>query len=157
MDRAIAGAFNARLARRYHTLLVGGAVEPLYLPARGRAPALLRYTQDYPRSVLHELAHWCLAGRQRRAQVDFGYWYQPPPRSAAQQQAFYRAEVRAQALELLFCKACDIEFEVSADQYGADTAEFSAQVAELAAQCAQHGLRGRAREVAGVVAAGRGR
>ena len=152
IDRLLAGAFNARLGRRYRTLMVGGAGEPLYLPARGSAPALLRYCENYPRSVLHELAHWCLAGHQRRALVDFGYWYQPPPRSATQQLAFYRAELRPQALECLFCRVCAIDFEVSTDQVGIASEEFSADVAALADQFARQGLRGRAREVADLMA-----
>ena len=88
--RQIAGCFNARFGRCYQVRLIGGAQEPLYLPAAGVDRAIIRYTRDYARSALHELAHWCLAGVRRRGRVDYGYWYQPPPRSPDQQQRLRR-------------------------------------------------------------------
>lgn len=118
--RAIAGRFNAGPGRTAATLLVGGAEEPLYLPERGRQPAIIRYTRDYAQSALHEIAHWCLAGRQRRRVVDYGLWYQPPPRSVADQARFYHAEVPVQALEMLLSEACGRAFHFSADNPGAD-------------------------------------
>jgi elongation factor P hydroxylase len=113
--REIAGRFNARLGRVMHTRVVGGAVEPLYLPAIGSRPAQIRYTRDHAQSVLHELAHWCLAGPERRLRQDYGYWYQAPPRSACQQARFFRAEVPVQALELLLARACGVPFHFSID------------------------------------------
>jgi hypothetical protein len=118
--RKIAGRFNARFGRRAAALLVGGAAEPLYLPACGRRPALIRYTRDYARSALHEIAHWCLADPQRRHQVDYGLWYRPPPRCAADQRRFYAAEAPVQALEMLLTGACGLAFHFSADNPGAD-------------------------------------
>jgi elongation factor P hydroxylase len=117
--RALAGRFNARLGRPMATRLVGGAEEPLYLPAHGRRPAIIRYTRDHAQSVLHELAHWCLAGPGRRRLPDYGCWYEPPPRSAAQQARFLRAEVPVQALEMLFARACGLNFHFSTDDPGA--------------------------------------
>lgn len=120
--RRISGRFNARFATRRPapTLLVGGAAEPVYLPARGARPATIRYTRDYARSALHELAHWCLATRRERELEDYGLWYLPPPRSPAEQARFYRAEVPVQALEMLLSRACGIDFRFSADNPGAD-------------------------------------
>jgi elongation factor P hydroxylase len=118
--RAIAGRVNARIGRRAATLLVGGAEEPLYLPPSGRRPALIRYTRDHAQSALHEIAHWLLASPRRRNLVDYGLWYQPPPRSPADQARFYAAEVPVQALEMLLAGACGLPFRFSADNPGAD-------------------------------------
>ncbi len=118
--RVIAGRFNAGPGRRARTLLIGGAPEPLYLPACGRQPARIRYTRDYAASALHEIAHWCLAAPQRRCRVDYGLWYVPPPRSAADQMRFYGAEVSVQALEMVLTEVCGMAFHISADNPGAD-------------------------------------
>lgn len=118
--RWIAGRFNTRFGRRAGVLLLGGAAEPLYTPGRGRYPALIRYTRDYARSALHEIAHWLLARPDRRELVDYGLWYRPPPRSAAQQARFYAAEVPVQALEMLLSEAAGVSFRFSADNPGVD-------------------------------------
>lgn len=110
--------FDACFASAYRTRLVGGALEPLYEPAspvEGRPCSLLHYREDYFASALHEVAHWCIAGPGRRELVDFGYWYAPDGRSAAQQRAFERVECKPQALEWFFSKACARPFRVSAD------------------------------------------
>lgn len=114
-DIQIAGCFNRGLGRRYRVRLIGGAAEPVYEPASGNEYATIRYTHDYPASALHELAHWCIAGRERRTRPDYGYWYRPPPRSAAEQQAFCRAELPVQALEAQLSKASGLRFRVSVD------------------------------------------
>src|SRR5699024_8041815 len=80
----------------HQTLLVGGASEPLYTPWSGKEPAKVYYTRDYFRSALHEIAHWCIAGAQRRQQTDFGYWYAPEGRDAKQQANFEQVEVNPQ-------------------------------------------------------------
>lgn len=124
--REIAGRFNRAFARPADTdevaptRLIGGASEPLYLPAAPGRPAALRYTRDYPQSALHELAHWCLATPARRARVDYGLRYRAPPRSPGQQARFYAAEVPVQALEMLFAHVCGLPFHFSADNPGAD-------------------------------------
>ena len=149
-DAQIAGRFNAAVGRHHRTLLLGGASEPLYLPAHGRSPAIIRYTRDYPHSALHEIAHWCLAGSKRRLLPDYGYWYVPPPRSAAEQVAFFAAEERVQALESIMAGVCGLKFQVSTDQLG-DVDEsvgmFAHKVAQRAAHMRCRGLRGRAGEV----------
>src|SRR5690606_7554289 len=65
-------------------------------------------------------AHWLLAAPGRRRRVDYGLWYLPPPRSAADQARFYAAEVPVQALEMLLTAACGRQFHFSADNPGAD-------------------------------------
>ena len=154
-DRSIAGLFNVRLGPKYATLLIGGAEEPLYLPAApGRSRALLRYTRDYARSALHELAHWSLAGPQRRELVDYGYWYRPPPRSKAEQARFFAAELRVQALECLFCEVCGVVFHVSADNIGADTSGFASRVETAARAWRQQGVKGLAGQTLRLLAQG---
>lgn len=150
-DRAIAGRINAYLGPRYATLIVGGASEPLYQPPVGRSRAIIRYTRDHAQSVLHEISHWCLAGAERRLLEDYGYWYQPPPRSREQQAAFFAAEERVQALECLFAAACGLRFHVSVDQPGSEDKAFAAAVHARAARWRQEGLNGRAAEIHGLL------
>ncbi len=150
-DREIAGRINALILPRYATLLVGGAPEPLYLPPVGRARAIIRYTRDYAQSVLHEVSHWCLAGRARRMLPDYGYWYVAPPRSEAERAAFFVAEEQVQALESILADACGLKFHISVDQPGVDAPEFTHSVAARAARMRAQGIRGRAAEVLGVL------
>lgn len=114
----------------YRTVLIGGAAEPLYTPWQDNQPAKIYYTRDYYRSALHEIAHWCIAGVERRMQEDYGYWYAPEGRNAEQQALFEMMEVRPQALELLFCAAVGHDFFVSCDNFSGvgDEKEFQQQV-----------------------------
>jgi elongation factor P hydroxylase len=114
-DDQIAGCFNRRLGRRHGVRLIGGAAEPLYEPGSEGGTAIIRYTRDYAASALHELAHWCIAGARRRQLPDYGYWYRPPPRTNAEQSAFYRAEMPVQALEARLAAAAGLPFRVSVD------------------------------------------
>lgn len=108
----------------YSTELVGGAAEPEYLPAsEGRPLHRIVFTHDYFRSALHEVAHWCVAGPKRRLLPDFGYWYAPDGRTAAQQQAFESVEIRPQALEWLFCEAAAHPFRVSLDNLSGEATD----------------------------------
>ncbi len=102
--------------------LVARLDEPLYLPAAAGRAARLGYVAGHPRSALHEIAHWCIAGPRRRAREDFGYWYAPDGRDATAQRAFEAAEVLPQALEMLFCGALGLDFEVSLDNLADDRA-----------------------------------
>jgi elongation factor P hydroxylase len=112
---AIAETFNACFEDRFHTVMVGGADEPLYIPPSPSSPGELRYREDYPASALHEAAHWCIAGPERRKQLDFGYTYTPPPRNPHAQVAFFAGEARAQALESIFAQAACVRFVLSID------------------------------------------
>ena len=120
----------------YNTCLRGGYPEPEYLPADASEPHhRILFTRDYFRSALHEVAHWCVAGAERRLLPDFGYWYAPDGRSAEQQRTFEQVEVKPQALELIFCLAAGHRFDVSTDNLSGeatDPAPFRARVREQA-------------------------
>jgi len=94
--------------------------EPEYFPAQGNKPARIEFAHGFFASALHEISHWCVAGVARRQLSDFGYWYAPDGRSATQQQAFERVEIKPQALECLFTLACGRQFQVSQDNLFAD-------------------------------------
>lgn len=105
----------------FRTVLIGGAEEPLYQPAKQNTqPHKIFYRADYLSSALHEVAHWCLAGDARRQLVDFGYWYEPDGRSAIQQQRFEKVEIKPQALEWIFSVAAGHKFVVSVDNLSAE-------------------------------------
>lgn len=133
------------------TRLLGGAQEPLYQPAPVAGEChTLYYRQDYFASALHEVAHWCMAGTERRQQVDFGYWYAPDGRTAELQQAFEKVEYKPQALEWYFAKACSYHFQVSVDNLDTlegdlpDTRGFRRRVFEQVMYWQRHGLPARA-------------
>ncbi|WP_444944622.1 elongation factor P hydroxylase [Microbulbifer sp. ZKSA006] len=99
-----------------NTRLRGGFCEPYYRPCgEGQAYHQVEFTLDYAASALHEVAHWCVAGEARRRLPDYGYWYAPDGRSAEQQAEFEQVEVKPQALEWIFARACGLKFRVSAD------------------------------------------
>ena len=125
--------FTACFAKRWRTVLQGGASEPYYQPASGRGEMhRLLYRSDYFASALHEVAHWCIAGEGRRQLADFGYWYAPDGRSPQQQAAFEAVEAKPQALEWFFSRACAYRFRISVDNLGApgehDTEPFRQRV-----------------------------
>lgn len=109
--------FNAEFGLGHSVLLVGGASEPLYLPSgKHRQNAEIHFREDFPSSALHELAHWCLAGKKRREQEDYGYWYDAI-RDSSQQQNFEAVEVRPQSIEWILSIAAGLEFRVSSDNF----------------------------------------
>ncbi len=108
--------FHDVLGQRWRTRLQGGAQEPFYQAATDiEADAIIFFTRDYFASALHEIAHWCVAGEERRKRDDYGYWYAPDGRNAEQQAAFEKVEVVPQAYEWIFSVACASPFRVSAD------------------------------------------
>ncbi|WP_201512481.1 elongation factor P hydroxylase [Psychrobacter alimentarius] len=106
--------FNTLFAHQ-QVILVRSSGEPEYFPAHGNQPARIEFAHGFFASALHEISHWCMAGRTRRTLSDFGYWYAPDGRSATQQQAFEHVEIKPQALECLFTLACKNSFQVSQD------------------------------------------
>lgn len=116
----IVECFHQCFEEEYHTRLQGGFDEPYYQASRGDEPARIQFREDFPRSALHEVSHWCVAGATRRLQDDFGYWYAPDGRSKEQQLEFFRVEVRPQAFEWIFCDAAGLDFEVSLDNLNGD-------------------------------------
>lgn len=140
--------FFETFTQEFHTLLKGGAEEPFYQAANAGAPAIIHYRHDFVASALHEIAHWCLAGAARRQQDDYGYWYAADGRDLAQQQLFEQVEVKPQALELLFSRACGLPFRVSVDNLALpehDASNFAFKVEQQAmAWLEQGGLPPRA-------------
>ncbi|MCG3861016.1 elongation factor P hydroxylase [Psychrobacter sp. Ps5] len=106
--------FNTLFAHQ-HVILVRGAGEPEYFPAKDNQPAHIEFAHGFFQSALHECSHFFIAGERRRQLSDFGYWYAPDGRTEAQQQAFERVEIKPQALECLFTLACKRSFQVSQD------------------------------------------
>jgi len=115
MSENIEQIFAQAFSEDYNTRLVGGAEEPLYEPGEPNCTHKIHYRHDYFASALHEVAHWCVAGSQRRLQTDYGYWYAEDGRSEEQQRLFEQVEIKPQALEWIFSKASARPFRVSAD------------------------------------------
>lgn len=114
--RELEDIFHRLFERSHRTRLVGGGAEPVYRPAAYPLEFhAIVYNRDYAASALHEVAHWCVAGAARRLKEDYGYWYAPDGRSAAQQSLFEQVEVKPQALEWMFSVAAGRPFGVSAD------------------------------------------
>ncbi len=108
--------FNSTFFRDYNTRLERGDDEPIYLPADEMTPYhRIIFARGFYASALHEIAHWCVAGPQRRCLEDFGYWYEPDGRSQAVQEAFEKVEIRPQAYEWILSASAGFVFHVSCD------------------------------------------
>lgn len=90
--------FNSCFAADFNTRTVKGDDEPIYLPADDDTPYhRIVFAHGFFASALHEISHWCIAGKARRELVDFGYWYCPDGRDAMTQSQFEDVEVKPQA------------------------------------------------------------
>lgn len=98
-------------------IIQGGADEPFYEAAKGDSKAILYFRSNYPRSLLHELSHYCLASDRRRLLDDFGYWYFPCGRTAEEQSLFEQVEARPQGLEKRMYEMIGIKFIPSLDDF----------------------------------------
>ncbi|WP_269749792.1 elongation factor P hydroxylase [Salinimonas marina] len=108
--------FNSSFYERFNTRLVRGTDEPVYLPADTDCDYhRIVFAHGFFSSALHEVAHWCVAGQQRRLLEDYGYWYCPDGRNAQQQAAFEQVEIKPQAIEWAFTLAAGRKFRVSTD------------------------------------------
>ncbi|WNO09921.1 elongation factor P hydroxylase [Teredinibacter sp. KSP-S5-2] len=148
--------FNRCFQQRYTTRLCGGGIEPVYRPQKGDRLAEIVFTHDYFASALHEVAHWCIAGQKRREQEDYGYWYAPDGRTEEQQMLFEKVEVKPQAMEWIFTKACGQRFHLSSDNLNSDIGashEFKLAVFSQVKHYCQQGLPERARNFAETLAA----
>ncbi len=140
--------FNGLFAQEYDTILVAGEQEPVYLPrTEGESYHRIVFANGFFQSAMHEISHWCIAGNERRCQVDYGYWYEPDGRSEAQQKLFERVEVKPQALEWLFCLAAGSRFYVSVDNLNAsapcDSTDFKRNIVKQARRYATDGVNQR--------------
>jgi len=114
--RDLINIFNSLFQESEQTILLKGEGEPIYLPASdGQSYCQVIFAHGFYQSALHEIAHWCIAGKERRLLVDYGYWYQPDGRTAEQQRVFQGVESKPQAIEWLFSLAAGSRFYVSAD------------------------------------------
>lgn len=137
--------FDRCFFEEYHTRLVKGEDEPVYLPADDTCQYhRIFFAHGFYASALHEISHWCIAGAERRQQVDFGYWYCPDGRDEATQQRFETAEIKPQALEWMFSVAAGFPFNISCDnlegEYQPDRVAFQRQVHAQVMTYLQQGL-----------------
>ncbi|MFT5759611.1 MAG: elongation factor P hydroxylase [Alteromonadaceae bacterium] len=128
----------------FNTKLVKGGDEPLYSPADEHCEHhQIIFAHGYYASALHEISHWCLAGKERRLLEDFGYWYMPDGRNEQQQKTFEQVEIKPQAIEWALCIAAQKNFNVSADNlngFEADTRSFKLEVHQQVQHYLQHGF-----------------
>lgn len=123
--QAVIDLFNQCFQYSEQTCLVKGGEEPIYLPWHHSGEfAQVVFAHGFLASALHEVAHWCIAGKERRAQVDYGYWYEPDGRSADDQERFVAVEAKPQAVEWFFSKACGKSFNISLDNISLDHNDF---------------------------------
>jgi len=141
--------FDATFLASHNTRLIQGGDEPLYMPANNETPYhQVILAHGFIRSALHEISHWCIAGDERRQQVDYGYWYQPDGRDVQAQKDFEQVEFKPQALEWIFSKALGVRFRVSVDNLSGapvDPGPFKQAVVVQAQKYLEKGLPGRAR------------
>lgn len=108
--------FEETFFAEFNTRLVKGTDEPIYLPANEQfSYHRIIFAHGFYASALHEVSHWCLAGKNRRLKEDFGYWYLPDGRNTEQQDKFEQAEMKPQAIEWALSVACNKVFDVSVD------------------------------------------
>ena len=108
--------FESTFFKTFNTKLICGSDEPIYLPADKEQPFhRIIFAHGFYASALHEIAHWLVAGEQRRLIEDYGYWYEPDGRTAIQQAEFEKVEIVPQAIEWAIAVSCGFKFDVSAD------------------------------------------
>ncbi|PML40230.1 elongation factor P hydroxylase [Vibrio breoganii] len=108
--------FNDTFYSSFNTKLELGGDEPIYLPADdSNSHHRIIFARGFYASALHEIAHWCVAGPERRLMEDFGYWYEPDGRDANTQAKFEKVEIRPQAYEWILSQSAGFRFQVSCD------------------------------------------
>ncbi len=126
--------FNSCFSESYNTRLERGGDYPIYLPAfidegnvaSERPYNVILFAHGFYSSGLHEVAHWLVAGTERRKLEDFGYWYEPDGRSAERQREFEQVEVKPQAIEWILATAANFRYFASADNLTGDAGDNSA-------------------------------
>jgi elongation factor P hydroxylase len=146
----IQNIFNNTFKSSYKTILKFGADEPFYKAAK----TSMQFNEiicrsDFFSSALHEISHWCIAGKERRKKDDFGYWYNPDGKSLEDQLLFENHEVKPQALEWIFSSACNNPFKVSVDNLSLeeyDSSQFEKKVSYQRLKYLKTGIPKRARD-----------
>ena len=146
VDRLIE-IFDGLFKDSLNTVLVRGEGEPIYLPADTNHPHhRVIFAHGFFASALHEIAHWCVAGPERRLLEDFGYWYKPDGRTEQEQDEFERVEVSPQAYEWILTLSAGRKFHFSADNLsqGLGASEsFKESVAARARHVLAYGMNAR--------------
>jgi elongation factor P hydroxylase len=147
--------FNATFVKSENTRLVRGSSEPIYIPATNTFQHhQIVFAHGYFASALHEIAHWCIAGKKRRMLEDYGYWYSPDGRDNVQQVEFEKVEVKPQAIEWAFSCAAGKAFTVSTDNLNgapADTDGFQRAVKRQVLSYLEHDFPPRAAQFIGIL------
>ncbi|WP_104402309.1 elongation factor P hydroxylase [Vibrio penaeicida] len=113
--------FNRTFYEDFNTKLELGGDEPIYLPAdQEKDYHRIVFARGFYASAMHEIAHWMVAGPERRLKEDFGYWYEPDGRTEAVQAEFERVELRPQAYEWILSQSAGFPFTVSCDNLHGD-------------------------------------
>ncbi|NTS77974.1 elongation factor P hydroxylase [Catenovulum sp. SM1970] len=108
--------FESCFLTSHQTRLVRGDDEPIYLPKdKNNQHAQIVFAHGFYASALHEIAHWLVAGTERRKKEDYGYWYSPDGRDQQTQAEFEKVEIKPQAIEWALSIAAGFEFKVSCD------------------------------------------
>ncbi|PVZ69485.1 elongation factor P hydroxylase [Pelagibaculum spongiae] len=149
LPQDIIDIFDSLFSESENTRLICGGNEPLYLPAKGLYKNKqtnyhqVIFAHGFYASALHEIAHWLVAGPQRRLQEDYGYWYCPDGRTVQQQAEFEKVEIYPQALEAILAHAAGFRFRISADNLSGkpvDRPAFAQKVHQRACDKLQQGL-----------------
>lgn len=146
----IINIFNQTFLDAFNTELILGGDEPIYLPADEQHPHhRVIFARGYFASALHEIAHWCIAGSQRRLLEDYGYWYEPDGRTEKVQAEFEKVEIKPQAVEWILAASCGFRFQVSCDNLSGDCEPdregFTNKVREQVLAYLQEGMPARAK------------
>lgn len=144
--------FNDTFFAEYNTKLELGNDEPIYLPADDAAPYhRIVFARGFYASAMHELAHWCVAGPERRLLEDFGYWYEPDGRTEQVQAEFEKVEIRPQAYEWILSLSAGFPFTVSCDNlngdFETDRLAFMAKVHQEVVSIFEHGIPPRVKQL----------
>ncbi len=126
--------FDECFAEEYNTRLERGGDYPIYLPAfldedgvkSARPYNVILFAHGFYSSALHEVAHWLVAGKERRKLEDFGYWYEPDGRSEQRQREFESVEVKPQAIEWVLATAAGFRYFASSDNLTGNAGDNSA-------------------------------
>ncbi|MGX2967336.1 elongation factor P hydroxylase [Ursidibacter sp. B-7004-1] len=150
--------FDSCFSQSYNTRLERGGDYPIYLPEfidEDNTPSerpynVILFAHGFYSSALHEIAHWLVAGKERRKLEDFGYWYEPDGRSAERQREFEQVEVKPQAIEWILATAANFRYFASADNLtgnAGDNSAFKQAVYQQVQTYAEKGLPLRAEQL----------